>query len=112
MSSTRFAFALCFIAVLVCTTVSAFAGINDTWDWKGGKRKLRVWVNPANADKQFGGKKLKDIVKEAMDNWNGVKGDTGWEFEEGTKDSHDIEVKTGKSGAGGAHTTFDTDLRT
>lgn len=107
MSSTRFVFALCFVAVLVCTTVCAFAGINDTWDWKGSKRKLKVWVNPADADKEFGGKKLKDIVKEAMDNWNGVKGDTGWEFEEGTKDSHDIEVKTGESGGGGAHTTFD-----
>jgi len=85
----------------------SFAGINDTWDWKDGKRKLKVHVKAADANKEFGGKKLKDIVKEAMDNWNSVKGDTGWEFEEGTAADHDIEVKVGASGRGGAHTTFD-----
>lgn len=93
---------------VVCTFVlPSFAGINDTWDWKDKKRKLKVHVNAADANKEFGGKKLKDIVKEAMDNWNSVKADTGWEFVEGTAGDHDIEVKTGKSGGGGAHTTFD-----
>lgn len=106
MGLSRFVLALCCLFVVV-TTAPVFAGINDTWDWKDGKRKLKVHVNAADANKEFGGKKLKDIVKEAMDNWNSVKGDTGWEFEEGTADSHDIEIKTGGSGGGGAHTTFD-----
>ncbi|GIV15170.1 MAG: hypothetical protein KatS3mg022_0605 [Armatimonadota bacterium] len=107
---TRVRAVLYVIAMLavVCTFVfPSFAGINDTWDWKGQKRKLKVHVNAADANKEFGGKKLKDIVKEAMDNWNSVKADTGWEFEEGTASDHDIEIKTGKSGGGGAHTTFD-----
>lgn len=107
---TRVRAILSVIAMLavVCTFVlPSFAGINDTWDWKDKKRKLKVHVNAADANKEFGGKKLKDIVKEAMDNWNGVKADTGWEFVEGTADDHDIEIKTGKSGGGGAHTTFD-----
>lgn len=107
MRVSRFVLVMSFVVIVMVAAVSAFAGINDTWDWKGGKRKLKVWVNPADADKKFGGKKLKDIVTEAMDNWNGVKADTGWEFENGTEGSHDIAVKTGKSGGGGAHTTFD-----
>lgn len=97
-----------FIAMLAvfCTFVlPSFAGIDDTWDWKDNKRKLKVYVNAADADKEFGGKKLKDIVKEAMDNWNGVKEDTGWEFANGTAADHDIEVKTGTASGGGAHVT-------
>lgn len=85
--------------------VPAFAGIDDTWDWKGKVRKLKVHVKAADADKEFGGKKLKDLVKDAMDNWNKHKADTGWEFEEGTAADHHIEVQTGGSGNGGAHTS-------
>lgn len=51
---------------------------------------------------------MTDIVKEALANWNGVKGDTGWEFVDGgTEADHDIRIKVGKidDEAGGAETT-------
>lgn len=99
------------LAVLVALSIpySAFAGINDSWDWKDGKRKLKVFYNFKDTDK-LGDKTMKEVMDEAIDNWNGVKADTGWEFVKGgTKDDHDIEVKQGKvTSVGGAVTSFDS----
>ena len=99
------------MAVLITLSIpySALAGINDSWDWKDGKRKLKVFYNFKDTDK-LGDKTMKEVMDEAIDNWNGVKADTGWEFVKGgTKDDHDIEVKQGKvTSVGGAVTSFDS----
>lgn len=95
---------------------SAFAGIDDSFDWADDaatskpKRKLKIFNDFKDTDK-LGDKLMKDIVKEAIDNWNGAKGDTGWEFVDGgTEGDHDIRIKVGELGkVGGAATSgFDS----
>ena len=88
-----------FLASLAGEPATALAGIDDSWDWVNDaasgapKRKLKVWYNFADTDK-LGDQTMKDIMDQAIDNWNKVKNDTGWEFEKGgTQASHDIEIK-------------------
>lgn len=72
----------------------AFAGIDDSFDWKDGKRKLKVFYDFDQTNDKLGDQKLKDIMDEALKNWNDVKGETGWEFESGgTKDDHDVRIR-------------------
>jgi hypothetical protein len=98
-------------AVLLSAS-AAWGGINDTWDWVNDpasgkpKRTLAIYYNFTEGDK-LGDLTMKQVMDEAMANWNGVKGETGWEFVLGTAGSHDIEIKTGDipKPSGGAATT-------
>ncbi|WP_255991956.1 PEP-CTERM sorting domain-containing protein [Chitinolyticbacter albus] len=87
-------------ATTFTVALPAFAGMDDSWDWaddpatKKPKRKLTVFYD-FDADKAtLGDKKMKEVMDEAIDNWNKVKDDTGWEFVKGgTKDAHDLRIK-------------------
>lgn len=82
------------IFLFFAPTDFTFAGIDDSFDWKDGKRKLKVFYDFDQDNDKLGDKKLKDIMDEALKNWNDVKGETGWEFESGgTKDDYDVRVR-------------------
>jgi len=70
--------------------VAVHGGVNPDWDWKGEKRKLKVWVN-VPADKKLGDTKVSDAVANAKTEINGAG--SKWELADGTKDDHDIEIK-------------------
>lgn len=98
--------------VLMLTTLAtanmALAGIDDSFDWKGQKRKLKVFYDFDAANDKLGDKKMKDIMDEAIKNWNDAKADTGWEFVSGgTSADHDIRIKVDDNlnRGGGASTT-------
>lgn len=94
------------LATLVIWTGPVSAGIDTSWDWTDKKRKLKVFYDFDQANTKLGDKKLKDVMDEALANWNAVKAETGWEFVPGgTAGDHDIRIKTGAlpqrfSGAG------------
>ena len=94
---------------VVCTTADlTFAGIDDSFDWKDKKRKLKIFYDFDTASEKLGDKKLKDIMEEAIKNWNDAKDDTGWEFVSGgTSADHDIRIKfdDNLNRGGGASTT-------
>ena len=87
---------LCRLLVVVLLTGWAgpsMGGISDSWDWKGKARKLKVFYDFKDTDK-LGDKLMKDIMDEAIKNWNDVKADTGWEFETGgTEADHHVRIK-------------------
>ena|ERR1019366_1843954 len=61
-------------------TLLVFAGIDDGWDWKGQKRKLKVWYHFDATTAKLGDQLMKAIIDDALKEWNDVKADTGWEF--------------------------------
>ena len=93
------------VAVLLLgfsTPQPAFAGLDDSWDWVDDpatnkpKRKLTIFYDFDLDKDKLGDKKMKDIMDEAIDNWNKSKDETGWEFVKGgTKDKHDLRIKVG-----------------
>ncbi|NLI01261.1 MAG: Ig-like domain repeat protein [Chthonomonadales bacterium] len=96
--------------------IPAFAGLDDSWDWPNDpatgkpRRKIRIKYGfPAGT--KLGDKELKDVMDEAVANWNGVKGQTGWEFEVvGATDEADVEiVSEDHDRPGGAVTTWSQD---
>lgn len=73
-------------------------------DWTGSKRKIKYRIDP-NASDQW-----KAWIKEAIDNWNNVKDQTGWEFEEaGEGETADLDFDItdipASQHAGGASTS-------
>jgi hypothetical protein len=112
----RFAFAM---LVALAAAVPSVAGIDDSWDWPDDpatakpRRKLRIKYGFA-ADAKLGDAKLKDIMDDAVANWNGAKADTGWEFEVVASDPADVVVESdpGLDTAGGAVTEFGVDPKT
>lgn len=79
---------------LAFATLTAFAGVDNTWDWKGGKRTLKVFYDFDAATADLGDQKLKDTMDAAIKNWNAAKDDTGWTFVTGgTEADHDIRIK-------------------
>ncbi len=102
--------------MVFAVAVPVFAGLDDSWDWPDDpatgkpRRKIRVKYGfPAGT--KLGDKDLKDIMDEAVANWNGVKGQTGWEFEVvGAADEADVEVLTeDHNSAGGAFCEWSQD---
>lgn len=83
------------IAALLIWTGPISAGIDDSWDWKDQKRTLKIFYDFDEANAKLGDKKLKDIMDEAIANWNAVKAETGWEFVTGgTSGDHDVRIRT------------------
>lgn len=104
------------LAVTLCMVMAAllpvYGGLDESWDWPNDpatgqpRRKLRVKYGfPAGT--KLGDKDLKDVMDEAIANWNGVKAQTGWEFEVVTTGDSDVEVVSeDHDRAGGAVTTW------
>lgn len=85
------------VSSIFAAATIALAGIDDSYDWKDQKRKLKVFYDFDEANATLGDKKMKEIMDEALKNWNDVKAETGWEFEAGgDKDNHDVRIKLGK----------------
>ncbi len=105
----KYLYSLVTLFLVIFTTAElTFAGIDDSFDWKDKKRKLKIFYDFDTANNKLGDKKLKDIMDEAIQNWNGAKDDTGWEFVSGgTAADHDIRIKfdDNLNRGGGASTT-------
>ncbi len=107
------------IAVLVMLFVAfpVYAGLDDSWDWPDDpatgkpRREIRIKYD-FPADAKLGDKPLKDVMDEAVANWNSVKDDTGWSFKVvGASEEADVTIQTddGLNRDGGAATSFRTD---
>lgn len=103
-------FSLCMILTVLCP---AYAGLDESWDWPNDpatgqpRRKIRIKYGfPAGT--KLGDKTLKEVMDEAVANWNGVKADTGWEFEVVDASAEaDVTVETTNDDpAGGAYTEW------
>ena len=82
--------AVVLLGVLTISTV--WAGIDDTWDWQGNKRSLKIKLDDPN--KKLGDKTLKQVMDEAMANWNNAN--AGWTLSyAGASESSDIDVSVG-----------------
>lgn len=76
------------LAFATMVFLPAAADVWDEWDYPGGKRTLKIWING-------GSQEFKDAVKAAIDNWNHDENNGNWTLEEGTEADHDVSVRMG-----------------
>ncbi len=104
------------LCMILAAALPVVAGLDESWDWPNDpatgqpRRKIRIKYGfPAGT--KLGDKDLKDIMDEAVANWNSVKGQTGWEFQVvGATDEADVEVVTeDHNDDGGAFTEWRQD---
>jgi hypothetical protein len=99
---------LCTI-IIIMTALNAKAGIDDGFDWPNApgtntpKRTLCVCYNFNQTTAKLGDTLLKDIMNEAISNWNSVSSQTGWSFETCTNNCDiNVNIDSNMTTRGGA----------